>query len=146
MTVVIICSDGRKAVSPEQHEILRTLGIDVGTKTMDEISQVLDQHPEAEICDFCSGKPVVWEFPARDHTQVAQGGVPLGNSVGSWAACAPCAALIKSEARNRLAKRSADCFRRRHLRSASVAEFRQIHDQFWLHRLGDGKPLEQEQS
>lgn len=45
-------------------------------------------------CDFCSGEPVVWQIIADDFPMPEpQSG---GNSVGDWAACAPCGKLIQS--------------------------------------------------
>ena len=47
------------------------------------------------MCDFCSEPNVVWRYPAQNFVAYAVAGV-VGQSVGDWAACTVCHALIES--------------------------------------------------
>jgi hypothetical protein len=57
------------------------------------------------ICDFCSGTPVVWDYPAKSFTVYDMPGVK-GDSIGGWAACEPCGALIERDDRAGLVDRT----------------------------------------
>jgi len=46
--------------------------------------------PSGAICDFCSGRPVVFTYEAQDFETVES----VMQSVGAWAACAECAKLV----------------------------------------------------
>ena len=46
------------------------------------------------ICDFCSEPNVVWRYPAQNFVAYAVAGV-VGQSLGDWAACTVCHALIE---------------------------------------------------
>ena len=58
------------------------------------------------ICDFCSEPNVAWSYPARNFVGLAVGNV-VSESVGAWAACPACHALIEAGDRAGLADRSA---------------------------------------
>lgn len=57
------------------------------------------------ICDFCSSPDVAWRYPARTFAAYIVAGI-VGESVGDWAACPACHALIESGQRSALADRS----------------------------------------
>lgn len=112
------------------------------------------------VCDFCS-RPLstsAWDFPARDidYGEPRVGPEMLGpieGSIGSWLACDDCAELIKRGARDQLAKRSAARFLRTHpdwvtsmggMRGV-LMNMRQMHDNFWQARDGDGTRITREQ-
>ena len=57
------------------------------------------------ICDFCSEPNVVWRYPAQNFVAYAVAGV-VGQSVGDWAACTVCHALIEDGDRCGLLERS----------------------------------------
>jgi hypothetical protein len=42
-----------------------------------------------EVCDFCSGRPVTWEYPCRDFAFESSAGTTHGLA-DPWCACEPC--------------------------------------------------------
>jgi hypothetical protein len=70
--------------------------------------------PEDWKCDFCSGRPVRWSYPARDSrmgtisAQLSSGsGVEVtGMSHGDWACCDECHQLIARADREGLSARA----------------------------------------
>lgn len=140
--VVLQCLDGRLVINQDQLDRLRADGyvMQSGDETVLTRQQVVDltsRNPQDEVCDFCSARPVVWSFPARDHEQVP--GVAM--SMGGWAACAVCAALIKRGDREKLLGRSAKRLRRKapEMSTREIARsLRQIQDTFWANREGPG--------
>jgi hypothetical protein len=58
-------------------------------------------------CDFCSVPGPVWRYPARSFVAYRAANV-AGESVGDWAACDLCHALIEANDRSGLARRSLD--------------------------------------
>ena len=60
----------------------------------------------APVCDFCSSPEVVWRYPAHNFIAYVIGDI-AGQSVGDWAACPACKALIEAGDRVGLADRSA---------------------------------------
>ncbi len=57
------------------------------------------------ICDFCSEPHVAWRYPADSFVAYAVAGI-VGRSVGDWAACSICHALIEAGDRSALVERS----------------------------------------
>ena len=57
------------------------------------------------ICDFCSEPNVIWRYPAQNFVAYAVAGI-VGQSVGDWAACTVCHALIEDGDRDGLLERS----------------------------------------
>lgn len=95
------------------------------------------------ICDFCSEPEVVWRYPARTFLAYAVAGV-VGESVGDWAACATCHALIESGDRTALSERSLRTLldKNPEMRSAASELREQIagfHKKFFANRLGEAQ-------
>jgi hypothetical protein len=61
------------------------------------------------ICDFCSEPHVAWRYPAKSFVAYVIAGV-VGQSVGDWAACRTCHALIEADNRTALLERSLQTF------------------------------------
>jgi hypothetical protein len=57
------------------------------------------------LCDFCSEPHATWRYPARTFVAYVAAGF-VGQSVGDWAACGACHALIEAGDRNGLLERS----------------------------------------
>jgi Zn-finger protein len=108
--------------------------------------------PGGEVCDFCFG-PVMWRYPCEsfvgptaenDKRQWVQ------ESVGAWAACNDCHALIENNQLMELAERSYnsanapegwDQIKRLIPKRELIRQFRVLHDQFLSHRLGPAVPV-----
>lgn len=108
------------------------------------------------VCDFCSSPDVQWSYPARsfrherhltayavdltDASIESQNIDLTAGSIGNWAACPACHALIERQDRKRLVLRSAKRMLRKHpmqmtLRTA-MDLIRPLQDQFWDNRTG----------
>ena len=96
--------------------------------------------PPSPKCDFCSARPVKWDYPCRDFSQ--EGVAPTGQRYvfnrrsESWAACDACHRLIQAGDREQLARRSVTRLHRLfpdrlQLRLPGV---RAVHDTFWANR------------
>jgi hypothetical protein len=98
---------------------------------------------EAGQCDFCSQPAPVWVYPTADFDMT---GAPSPfnagwGSVGAWAACDPCSALIEQGSWAALAKRSVienprtmtRIHNRRERRAAMLAAA-QLHKEFQRRR------------
>jgi hypothetical protein len=95
------------------------------------------------LCDFCSEPEVVWRYPARTFLAYALAGV-VGQSVGDWAACPICHALIEAGDRKGLSERSLQTLLDKHpeMRSAASKLRQQIagfHEMFFANRLGEAQ-------
>lgn len=108
-------------------------------------------NPEDWKCDFCSGRPVRWSYPARDSqlgtisAQLPSGGFELtGMSRGDWACCDECHQLIKRADREELFERSFREFPMRGMLPNRIirASIRTIQDNFWAAREGAPEPVE----
>jgi hypothetical protein len=152
--VIVCCSDGKQAMQRGQIKALVEKGLVAKGPNGDWIS-ALAGHEIAEkleefdlvVCDFCSGTPVTWDFPASSFVDPVPISPPTV-SVQGWAACDLCAELIHNDQRDELADRSARSFAdsypgdvedpkelaviKRHLRA--------LHEAFFAHREGAGKP------
>lgn len=86
------------------------------------------------ICDFCASPDVRWSYPARDFD------VPeaYSTSVGPWAACPICHALIARGDRRALLRRSADTGG---IGLRGVKVLQRIHHGFFTHREGPPQEL-----
>lgn len=112
----------------------------------DQDGQVFDVNPLKLVCDFCSGEPVRWSYPARDFQRrmALDGSAVQANSHGAWAACDACHALIQASDREALHERSAASFPvpvdqiPPHVWKQITAEIRALQDTFWSVR--DGAP------
>lgn len=103
------------------------------------------------VCDFCSAKPVVWSYPARDHSMGAlvavhpDPEVPIHvihvESNGAWAACEPCRELIDRGARDALAERARRRMPWPQPETIEVDLLRLAHDEFWANREGAGRAV-----
>lgn len=106
--------------------------------------------PEDWKCDFCSGRPVRWSYPARDSrmgtisAQLPSGGFELtGMSRGDWACCDDCHRLIQRADRDALFERAVEKFPVKMIPRAIVREsIRTIQDNFWAAREGAPDPVE----
>lgn len=111
--------------------------------------------PGEEVCDFCSGTPVRWTYPARPHTSgtiVAMGANMPTTMVGvgspdDWAACDRCHSLISRGARDELARYSVNCLRRAGTlptglmsKAEATRIIRGVQDNFWKSREGAPQP------
>jgi len=61
------------------------------------------------ICDFCSSTPIRWWYPTRSFDMPPIAGFVMG-SIGNWAACDPCHALIEAQEWDKLRERTLDAF------------------------------------
>jgi hypothetical protein len=61
------------------------------------------------ICDFCSGTPVVARYRAEDFIVFAND-IAISESVGDWAACAACEALVDAQRWDDLITRAVEQF------------------------------------
>lgn len=96
-------------------------------------------------CDFCSVPGPEWRFPARSFFAYCAPRV-AGESVGDWAACDKCYALIEADDRRGLAQRSLDQLVLKHPEASAVAavlyeELAELHQQFFAHRSGPAVPI-----
>ncbi len=97
------------------------------------------------LCDFCSQPQVVWRYPAQNFLAYVIAGI-AGQSVGDWAACSVCHALIQAGNRSELANRSVRTLIEKHpeMRGAE-AEIReqiaQFHVMFFDNRTGGAMPV-----
>lgn len=92
------------------------------------------------ICDFCSEPGVMWMYPAHNFIGYEGGGI-VGESVGGWAACSTCHALIAANDRAGLAARSASTLLAKQpdmglTRHEAVAVLHEIQAKFFEHRTG----------
>ncbi len=97
------------------------------------------------ICDFCSAPNVVWRYPAQNFIAYATPGI-VGQSVGDWAACVLCHALIERGDQNALLERSLNLLLEKHPdMRADEAEIRghlsMIHRMFFDHQVGAPVPV-----
>jgi hypothetical protein len=91
-------------------------------------------------CDFCSAPCPVWRYPARSFVAYCAPNL-TGESVGDWAACDQCHALIESDDRRGLAQRSVDELIFKHPEASAAAaalyeDLAELHQQFFAHRSG----------
>jgi hypothetical protein len=95
------------------------------------------------ICDFCSSENVVYRYPCYDDAITVEcDGTALDiGSLGDWASCGHCAAIIDAGNRSMLIDRSVDSFIAEHgTQNLSCAELEYmitgIHSMFWAMRHG----------
>lgn len=97
------------------------------------------------ICDFCSAPDVAWRYPAHTFVAYVVAGV-VGESVGDWAACRVCHALIEAGDRRGLLERSLQTLLEKNpdMRPAE-AELRdhiaQFHRLFYANQTGGALPV-----
>jgi hypothetical protein len=96
-------------------------------------------------CDFCSAPSPVWRYPARSFVAYCVPSV-AGESVGDWAACDQCYALIETDDARGLAQRSLDELILKHPEADAAAavlydELAELHQQFFAHRSGTPVPI-----
>lgn len=113
----------------------------------------LKPDPGQEVCDICFGRPVTWRYPCESFVgPTAENGRQLWiqESVGAWAACDICHALIESDQRMELAERSYnsanapdawELIKRVIPKRELIGHFRVLHDQFFFHRVGPAFPV-----
>ena len=97
------------------------------------------------ICDFCSEPHVVWRYPARTFIAYVVAGF-VGQSVGDWAACSVCHALIEAGDRTGLLERSLSRLLQKNpsMRSDEGAlreELAVVHRMFFAHQSGDDEAV-----
>lgn len=65
--------------------------------------------PEWECCDFCSGKPVAFDYPCEDFKTFLgfdpSGSAKFMGSIGHWGACQTCYELVESGSNDSLLNR-----------------------------------------
>jgi hypothetical protein len=98
------------------------------------------------ICDFCSEQPVTWSYPARSFVAYVVGAIE-SESVGDWACCDVCHALIESGDADALAERAIETLSVRHpetrpVREELLREMKVLHRFFFDNRLGAALPLQ----
>lgn len=107
-------------------------------------------NPAKIVCDFCSGVPVRWRYPARNF-QVGytfKGHQVQNNSHGDWASCDECHKLIQASEREALAERSFESFPvpkaqiPSHIQAEVKGHIRTMQDTFWSAREGAPAPVE----
>ena len=97
------------------------------------------------ICDFCSAPDVSWRYPAQTFVAYIVADV-VGQSVGDWAACRICHALIEAGDRSGLLDRTVCTFLEKNpdMRPAEtelrnqIAEF---HRMFYSNQTGAAMPV-----
>ena len=92
------------------------------------------------LCDFCSAPDPAWRYPARSFIAYCAPDV-AGESVGDWAACDDCHAMIEANDRRSLAQRSLDELILKHPEAiVAAAELHEhlaaLHAQFFEYRGG----------
>jgi len=97
------------------------------------------------ICDFCSEPHVAWRYPARTFVAYAVAGF-VGQSIGDWAACSICHALIEAGDRSALLERSLSTLLDKNPdMRPDEAELREqialFHQMFFAHQIGDALPV-----
>lgn len=96
-------------------------------------------------CDFCSVPGPEWRYPARSFVAYCAPNV-AGESVGDWAACDQCRALIEADDRRGLAQRSLDELILKHPEACGAAaalyeNLAELHQQFFANRSGPAVPI-----
>lgn len=98
--------------------------------------------PKVFRCDFCSGTPVAWEYPANDLFS----GHKLDISSGGWTACEACYECIETDDRFGLTKRATKGYSENiepdlkgPRKDAIRKQIRRLHDKFFAHRTGPPK-------
>lgn len=106
-------------------------------------------NPLKIVCDFCSGTPVEFAYPAQDFSRnytLGDANVQA-NSHGAWAACAECHKLVQASDRDALAERSVASFPipaskiPPEIRAQLKTEIRAMQDTFWAAREGAPAPV-----
>jgi hypothetical protein len=97
------------------------------------------------LCDFCSDPRVAWRYPAQSFLAYVIAGV-AGQSVGDWAACRTCHALIQAGDRSGLSERSVRTLLEKHPEMLSAeAELRDeiadFHRMFFANQAGAALPV-----
>jgi len=97
------------------------------------------------ICDFCSAPHVAWRYPAKTFVAYVVEGF-VGQSVGDWAACNICHALIEVGDHSALLERSLTTLLEKHPEMRpDEHELREqlavFHRMFFAHRTRDAVPL-----
>lgn len=97
------------------------------------------------ICDFCSEPYVAWRYPAHSFVAYAIEGF-VGQSVGDWAACTICHALIEAGDQSALLERSLRALLEKNPdMRPDQAELREqirlFHRMFFAHQTGAGLPV-----
>ena len=97
------------------------------------------------LCDFCSEPHIAWRYPAHNFLAYVVAGI-AGESVGDWAACMACHALIQAGKETELAERSLQTLIAKHpdMKDAEDAirgEIAGFHAMFFAHRLGAALPV-----
>lgn len=115
----------------------------------DQHGQTWAVNPGKIVCDFCSGTPVAFRYPARDfRRRYSLDEINVqATSHGDWAACVECHKLIQASDRDGLAERSVKAFPipiteiPAHVRSQIKREIRAMQDTFWSAREGAPAPV-----
>ena len=97
------------------------------------------------MCDFCSMPYVAWRYPTKTFVAYVVEGY-VGESVGDWAACNICHALIDAGDHTALLERSLSTLLEKHPEMRPVEhELRDqlavFHRMFFDHRTGEAEPL-----
>jgi len=90
--------------------------------------------------DFCSAPCPTWRYPARSFVAYRVSEI-AGESVGDWAACDGCYALIEASDLPGLAQRSLESLLAKHPEGRTAAhvlisDLGDLHYQFFQNRLG----------
>jgi hypothetical protein len=102
----------------------------------------LEAIPGQEGCDFCTSPEIKWQYMAADFSSSQ---VSWWESIGAWAACAPCSDLIEASKWDELADR---CLHEFTIRRGSPVKYKSlerelllnIHRDFAAARIGDRVP------
>ena len=103
---------------------------------------VVNPPPGKTLCDFCGDEHAVWFFPAGTFVIDDKHG-----SLGAWAACTACHALIQADEREKLSEAAVRRLELkngrlpRDMRREVVRKVTAMHAKFWAARLGAPYPI-----
>lgn len=104
------------------------------------------QRTDKPVCDFCSSPKPVYKFLTKDF-EAWQTDEFVGHSMGPWAACDPCGALVMAGDRAGLLEQSFTSLLYMHPEIGFLTEYskseikrrlKEVHDKFFKHRLPQG--------
>lgn len=132
--------DGSILVTNEQAALLD------GARSRAEAYAILNEHPELYRCDFCSRPGVAVSYDATDFdTGHKERDGSHHVSRGGWAACQACSDMVEANDRDGLVNRSMEAYGElqsdapKHHEVVEAA-LRKVHDDFFEHRVGPGRP------
>lgn len=101
-------------------------------------------------CDFCSAPAPEWKYPAKNFLLVGRNGEKIlpwvQESVGDWAACGECHALIEDNHRAELTERSWKALVEEvpyleEFEESILHTLKELHEMFFANRVGEGERI-----